>query len=156
MMVALKLIASVNRDLLAFSSCFDWLVTILNGPFHRKPTLAPIDCHHDFGAGVRILSDDAQQKPQAHMTGCKDAWIRIVDATTHQLFRTPTKGHDKPVTNLAVALSSTYLISNSWDDTANIWNSVTNALNAALQPKSSVCVTRLLLDTRRKNFSSCW
>lgn len=100
-------------------------------------TLTPIGYQHDHGVSAILGS------AQVYITGCKDAGIRVFDANTHQLLRT-MKGHEKPVTNLAW-VSSTYLVSGSWDGTAKIWNPATGALIATLpNHENSVCVTGLV------------
>ena len=102
-------------------------------------SLTPIGYQHDHGVSA-ILSNS-----QVYVTGCKDAGIRVFDANTHELVRT-MKGHDKPVTSLAW-VSTTHLVSGSWDGTAKIWNLATGALVATLpNHENSVCVTGLVSD----------
>ncbi len=103
--------------------------------------LKQIDFQHDHAVTALLYSEGV------YMTGCKDAMVRIFDASTHEL-RATLKGHEKPVTSLALVSSSDntkYLVSGSWDGSAKVWDISRNALLATLPGhENSTCVTGLV------------
>jgi phospholipase A-2-activating protein len=112
-------------------------------------SLTPIEYQHDDSV-MALLSNDQN----GYVTGCKDAMIRIFDAS-HKLQAT-LKGHEKPVTSLAFASTSEgnrYLVSGSWDGTAKVWDITRGAMVATLPDhENSVCVVGF--DASKNNGSS--
>jgi phospholipase A-2-activating protein len=110
--------------------------------------MRPIDCPHDGHAVTALLTIP---ELGVYVSGCKDAVVRVFDFS-HRLQAT-LKGHERPVTSLAVAKtssSSLYLVTGSWDGTAKLWDIARKAMVATLPGhENSVCVTGL--DVREDN-----
>jgi len=104
-------------------------------------SLKPIEFQHDHAVTALLYSEMG-----VYITGCKDSMVRIFDASTHALKAT-LKGHEKPVTSLALVKSSDgteHLLTGSWDGSAKVWDLQRNALLATLPGhENSTCVTGL-------------
>ncbi|KAL3909701.1 MAG: hypothetical protein SGILL_007984, partial [Bacillariaceae sp.] len=107
--------------------------------------LHPIEYQHNHAVTALLTIPELQ----VYVTGCKDAMVRVFDYS-HNLKAT-LKGHEKPVTSLSVAKTSTasstngvYLVTGSWDGTSKIWDISRQAMVATLPGhENSVCVTGL-------------
>lgn len=110
-------------------------------------SLFPIEYQHNHSVTALLVIPGTG----LYATGCKDANIRLFDVETHQLQAT-LEGHEKPVTSLALASTTTataegnvYLLSGSWDGTAKVWDIGRRAMLATLPGhENSVCVTGLI------------
>lgn len=114
-------------------------------------SLLPIEYQHNHSVTALLSFPNAN----VYVTGCKDAKIRVMDATTHACQAT-LEGHEKPVTSLSLAStvdgSRTYLVSGSWDGTAKVWDWTTQAMVATLpNHENSVCVVGLTPPTSAGN-----
>lgn len=111
--------------------------------------ITPVAYQHNH-AVTALTACSGSDGRAVYVTGCKDAAIRVFDASTHELIVT-LQGHEKPVTSLSWCKSSGsssssdyYLVSGSWDGTAKIWNMNSHSLVATLSGhENSVCCTGL-------------
>eukprot|EP00934_Nitzschia_sp_Nitz4_P000364 Nitzschia sp. Nitz4//scaffold61_size107673//42780//45119//NITZ4_004232-RA/size107673-processed-gene-0.56-mRNA-1//1//CDS//3329555701//364//frame0 len=105
-------------------------------------SLFPVEYQHNH-AVTAVLSLEGKN---LYFTGCKDAKIRMFDASSHQLLGT-LEGHEKPVTSLSIVQvedGASYLVSGSWDGTAKLWDVDRRAMLATLPDhENSVCVAGL-------------
>ena len=111
-------------------------------------SIHPIEYQHNHAITALLSTEDS------YVTGCKDAQVRIFDASSHALVATLT-GHEKPVTSLAWVASGNgtrFLVSGSWDGTAKIWNLSQRSMVATLPGhENSVCVVGLTAGTGNDN-----
>lgn len=110
--------------------------------------IVPVEYQHNHSVTALVYLKGLN----LYATGCKDAQIRLFDATTNALVGS-LEGHEKPVTSLSVLQvddETTFLLSGSWDGTAKVWDVKRRAMVATLPDhENSVCVTGLTTTTRR-------